>query len=117
MSVYNDEVYNERATIIVTDQQGNRLPYDFALPWWSSFKIAPKQLEEFLEDDDGQVNWVSYTLGKQVSEALEALCTEKLGIEFRQDVGGGSEDEDPITTTYLIKTPPTISHTSVYVEE
>jgi hypothetical protein len=113
LPVYNDETYDEEANIIVTDQQGNQLTYDFSLPWWSSFEIAPEQREEFLKYDEGDVSSASM-LGTDVSEALEAFCTEKLGIEFLEDVGGSLE---PITSTYLIETPPAISHSNVYVEE
>jgi hypothetical protein len=111
LSQYNDSSYNEDANVIVTDREENRLSFDFSLPWWSAFELSQEQIQEFLKDDDGSLS--VYKFGDTVQEALEAFCTSKLGIEFLEHW----EPQDPITSTYIVGTPPPVSFAEVYVEE
>lgn len=112
ISAYNDSSYDEQANIIVTDAEGNRLSYDFSQPWWSAFDVTPRKIEDFLQDDNGDL-WTAFHLAPGVEEALNTFCTEKLGIEFLEHW----EPQDPITYTYTVGTPPSISYTEVYVAE
>jgi hypothetical protein len=59
MSEYNDSSYNERMSILVTDRDGELLPPDFTLPWWSQFELEPERVQEYrehLEDKSGAVD-------------------------------------------------------------
>ena len=112
ISEYNDSSYNEKLNVIVTDREENRLPYDFSQPWWAQFDLDPRNIQSFIDDDDGAI-WASSTLGSGVYKALESFSTEKLGIEFLEHW----EPQDPVTFTYTIDEPPPISFAEVYVEE
>jgi len=113
LSEYNDSSYDERANIIVTDREGNRLFYDFSLPFWAPFELTPENIQTFLEDEDsGNLVNASY-LGPGVYEALEHFCTDKLGIEFLEHW----EPQDPVVYIYVVGTPPELLYSEVYVEE
>jgi hypothetical protein len=120
MSEYNDSSYDERVSVLVTDRDGEPLPPDFALPWWSPFALAPERIQEALADQSGAVDSL-YGLDSRAGEydggaayaAVKALATEKLGIEFLEHW----QPHDPVTYTFIVDTPPTISYPRVYVEQ
>ncbi|HLW03852.1 MAG TPA: hypothetical protein VKT82_34715 [Ktedonobacterales bacterium] len=112
LSQYNDSSYDEEANIIVTNREGDRLSYDFSLPFWTPFDIPPERIAEFLEDNNGNL-WEASALGEQVEEALRVFCTDKLGFEFLEHW----EPRDPIVYIYTVGTPPELLYTDVYVEE
>jgi hypothetical protein len=115
MSEYNDSSYDERASIVVTDATGNALPYDFSLPWWQRFCISDEQIAEYLEKDHSGSLTSTRCLGDgdEVYEALRTWCAEDLEIDFSEHW----RPHDPIAFTYLLGTPPLISHPLVYVAE
>jgi hypothetical protein len=85
-SRYNDENYDQEANIIVTNQAGEPISFDFSLPWWSAFDLAAEDVKTFLDNDEGDLS-DAYDLGGQVHRALEDYCREKIGIELLEDVG------------------------------
>jgi hypothetical protein len=127
MSEYNDSGYDEDVHIVVTDADGNPLLYDFTQPWWTQFTLSDEDIADYLKttqdesarDDAGSIGAI-YSLGGSYSyhgsaayRAVQALCTEKLGIEFVEHW----QPHDPLTFTYVVATPPTISFARVYVPE
>ncbi len=119
MSEYNDSSYDERVGILVTDRDGELLQPDFTLPWWSQFELAPERIQEYLEDKSGAVDSF-YGIdncephgydGGSAYAAVKALVTEKLGLEFLEHW----QPHDPVTYTFVVDTPPAISHPHVYV--
>ena len=124
MSEYNDSSYDERVSILVTDRdKGDLVPPDFTLPWWSRFTLAPERVQEYLEDKSGAVD-AFYGIdsidgdggshdGGAAYAAVKALVTEKLGLEFLEHW----QPHDPVTYTFIVDTPPAISHPRVYVAD
>jgi hypothetical protein len=118
MSEYNDSSYDERVSILVTDRDGELLPPDFALPWWSQFALVPKRIQEYPEDKSGAVDSFYGIDGREgvhdggtAYAAVKALVTEKLGLEFLEHW----QPHDPVTYTFVVDTPPAVSHPHVYV--
>ena len=105
--------FRDAAIIIVTDAENNLIPYDFSRYWWSQFTLNKAAIEEFLRDTSGKLAHARLLGDEAILSALEALCTEKLGIEFMEY----DRRHDPITYTYIIDTPPSISYTAVFVPE
>jgi hypothetical protein len=105
--------YGEDVNIIVTDSQNHPVPYDFTRYWWSQFTLDEKAKRESLQDTSGKLEHVAHLGDESLLNALEDLCTEKLGIEFLAH----AQRHDPITYTYLIDTPPSVSFPAVYVPE
>jgi hypothetical protein len=108
-SEYNDNTYDDDAHIIVADRAGEILPFDFERPWWIQFTFSEEEMQSMREDKSGNLS----NIGGPTEEALRALCTDLLGIEFLNTW----QPHDPITYTYLVDTPPTISYQQVYISE
>jgi hypothetical protein len=105
--------YREEVSIIVTDAENHYVPYDFSRYWWSRFTLDEKAAKEFPQDTSGKLTHASRLGDEFLLSALEDLCKEMLGIEFLPH----QQRHDPITYTYIIDTPPTISFPAAYVLE
>lgn len=103
----------EVVSIIVTDTERHILRYDFSRYWWSQFSLNQQAISQFLDDTSGKLEHANILGDERIVPALEDLCTEKLGIEF----GEHARRHDPITYTYFIDTPPSISFPAVYVPD
>jgi hypothetical protein len=108
-SEYNDSSYDDRAHILVADREGGLLSYDFSRPWWGQFDTTDEERAEMLEDKSGDIRNAPET----ASEAIERLVADLLGVELLETW----QPRDPITYTYVVDTPPTISFAEVLVAE
>jgi hypothetical protein len=103
----------EAVSIIVTDTRNNVLNYDFSRYWWSQFNLDQLAIERFLHDNSGKLGHANILGDERIVPALEDLCSQKLGINF----AGPARRHDPVTYTYHIDTPPSISFPAVYVPD
>jgi hypothetical protein len=113
-SEYNDSGYDEQVSILVTDQEGEPVRYDFSMPWWSGFVLSKDTIAEYQQDASGRLDALWDSDGRERAHgALKALVTEKLGIDFLEHW----QPFDPITYTYVVDTPPAVSFSAVYAED
>ncbi|HZC78729.1 MAG TPA: hypothetical protein VE258_13345, partial [Ktedonobacterales bacterium] len=107
ISDYNDNTFDEDVHVLVTDRAGALLSFDFSRPWWGEFVLSEQDKASMFEDKSGAIS----NLDEPVQEAIKVLCTDLLGIEFLQFW----QPHDPVTYDYFVDTPPTISHSEIYV--
>ncbi len=138
MSRYNDSRYDDEITLVVQDREGNPLGYDFTLPWWveldRSLKghlfpaIQARREEEQTYNDDTvsgesaqprSIDLYPYCpccdldIDEQMKDAINALFTEKIGLEVIED----GNQHDPISLEFDLTAPPQPSFSVVYVTE
>jgi hypothetical protein len=105
--------YEESVSILVTDSRNHLLPFDLSRYWWSQFALSEDTIAVLLADTTGKLANIRPLDDGAIYHALQDLCTELLGIEFRQH----QRPHDPITFMYTIDTPPSISYSAVYVDD
>lgn len=105
--------FREAVSIIVTDARKNVLSYDFSRYWWSQFNLSQETIAQFLRDTSGKLEHADILGDERIIPALEDLCSQKLGINFAEQ----SRRHDPVTHTYYIDTPPSVSFPAVYVPD
>jgi hypothetical protein len=103
--------FREAVNIIVTDTSKNIMRYDFSRYWWSQFNLSQEAIAAFLRDTSGELEHAHILGDERIVPALEDLCSQKLGINFAEQ----ARRHDPVTYTYYIDTPPSVSFPAVYV--
>ncbi len=106
--------YQDAVSVLVEDAERRLMPYDLSRYWWSQFTLSAAHAERFAHDTSGRLDAAREPGDEdELYHALRALCAEKLGVEFSPY----DQPHDPITYTYLIDTPPSVSFPVVYVAE
>jgi hypothetical protein len=70
-------------------------------------------IAEFLRDTSGKLERAHILGDERIVPALQDLCSQKLGINFAEQ----ARRHDPVTYTYVIDTPPSVSFPAVYVPD
>jgi hypothetical protein len=93
----------------VTDRAGELLSFDFSLPLWRQFTLSEGEIAYMREDKSGAIANVT----GDAEEAIKILVADLHGVELIETW----QPRDPITYTYVVDTPPTISFAEVLVAE
>jgi hypothetical protein len=103
--------YQDTVSVLVEDANRRLLPYDLSRYWWSQFTLNAEVADRLAQDATGSLLVANTPGDDTLYQALRNLCAEKLGVEFSLY----DQPHDPITYTYLIDTPPSVSFPMVYV--
>lgn len=106
-------IYEETISIIVTDSENHPVPFDVSRYWWSRFALSEEAITTLLTDTSGRLENIRTLDDGSIYHALQDLCAESLGIEFREQ----TRPHDPITFMYVIDTLPSLSISAVYAAE
>jgi hypothetical protein len=110
-SEFQGDNFREAVSIIVTDTRKNIVSYDFSRYWWSQFNLQQETIAQFLRDTSGKLERAEILGDERIVPALLDLCSQKLGINFAEQ----ARRHDPVTYTYYIDTPPSVSFPAVFV--
>ncbi|HUY78511.1 MAG TPA: hypothetical protein VMV29_17195 [Ktedonobacterales bacterium] len=105
--------YQDVVSVLVADVERRLLPYDLSRYWWSQFTLSAEVAARLAQDAIGKLEVAHTPDDDMLYQALRELCAEKIGVEFTLY----DQPHDPITYTYLIDTPPSVSFAAVYVAE
>ena len=106
--------YQDVVSVLVADVERRLIPYDLSRYWWSQFMLTATVADRLAHDATGRLDAAREPGDEdKLYDALRDLCAEKLGVEFSLY----DQPHDPITYTYLIDMPPSVSFAAVYVIE
>jgi hypothetical protein len=105
--------YEETADIIVTDSANHVLTFDFSRYWWSQFALNPEEQTALLANTTGRLANLRPIRDGLIYSAVCDLCGDLLGINFHEQ----PRAQPPLTFTYVVNTPPSVSFPAVYIPE
>lgn len=105
--------YEETAEIVVADQENQIMSFDLARYWWAQFPLSADDIATIQADTSGGIERMRGLLEGSVYDALRDLCSALLGVSFHAH----PQPQAPITFTYIIDTPPSVSLHAVYAAE
>jgi hypothetical protein len=105
--------YEESVEVVVTDSENQSLPFDLSRYWWSRFSLSEDERVALRAHTSGRLEDISAVHGGAICSALRDLCDELLGITLLEH----PRSQPPVTFTYVIDTPPSVSVPAVYALE